>query len=272
MARVHPDPAVRDAAQAAEERLAKWRVALSFRDDLYRAVRDFAATDEAAGLRGERRRLLDHWLRDFRRAGHELPVAARAELEQLRNRLVELEVVFQRNVDDVHDGLELTRDDLAGLPDAYVSRLPPGSRPGTYQVGLDYPSVFPFLDQAERRDLRRDLEAKLFNRGAEPNRPVIEEALRTRKRIAELFGLPSWAHFALEVKMAGHPEAVDRFYGEIVPPLQAKAAPSSGTSRACSRPTRATRTCAPGTGSTTRTRCAGGSSVSSSTASPSTSR
>jgi len=223
MARVHPDPAVRDASQVAEERLAKWRVALSFRDDLYRAARDFAATDEAARLRGERRRLLDHWLRDFRRAGHELPVAARAELEQLRNRLVELEVVFQRNVDDVHDGLELRRDELAGLPDAYVSRLPPGSRPGTYKVGLDYPSVFPFLDQAERRDLRRDLEAKLFNRGAEPNRPVIEEALRTRKRIAELFGLPSWAHFALEVKMAGHPEAVDRFYREIVPPLQAKA-------------------------------------------------
>ncbi len=223
MARVHPDAAVRDAAQVAEERLAKWRVALSSRYDLYQAVRHFASTDEAAVLTGERRRLLDHWLRDFRRAGHELPAAARAELQQLRNRLVELEVIFQRNVDHVRDALEVTREGLAGLPDAYVSRLPRGSSPGTYEVGLDYPSVFPFLDQAERRDLRRDLEAMLFNRGADANRPVIEEALWIRKRIAELFGLPSWAHFALEVKMAGDPAAVERFYAEIVPPLQAKA-------------------------------------------------
>jgi oligopeptidase A len=223
MARVHPDAAVRDAGQAAEERLAKWRVALSFRDDLYRAVRAFASTEEAAGLTGERRRLLDHWLRDFRRAGHELEAPARAELERLRNRLVELEVVFQRNVDEFHDGIEVTREELAGLPDSYIGCLPPGSTPGTYEVGLDYPSVFPFLDQAERRDLRRDLEAKLFNRGARPNRPVIEEALRIRKRIAELFGLPSWSHFALEVKMAGDPETVEAFYAEIVPPLQAKA-------------------------------------------------
>ncbi len=223
MARVHPDAAVRDAGQAAEERLAKWRVALPFREDLYRAVRAYASTAEARSLVGERRRLLDHWLRDFRRAGQELSPDARAELERLRARLVELEVAFQRNVDEFRDGLEVTRDELAGLPESYVAGLPAGSRPGTYEVSLDYPSVFPFLDQAERRDLRRQLEFKLFNRAAAINRPIIEEALRIRRRIAELFGLPSWAHYALQVKMAGDPAAVRRFYDELIPPLQSKA-------------------------------------------------
>jgi Zn-dependent oligopeptidase len=73
LAHVHPDSAVRDAGQAAEERITKWRVAIAFREDVYRAVAAFAETAEAAGLDGERRLLLDHWLRDFRRAGHELP-------------------------------------------------------------------------------------------------------------------------------------------------------------------------------------------------------
>ncbi len=223
MARVHPDTDVRDAAQAAEERLAKWRVGLLFREDLVRAVRVYADTDEARALTGERRRLVDHWLRDFRRAGHELPPPIRAELERLRDRLVELEVAFQRNVDEQRDGLELTREELAGLPDSYIERLPPGARPGTWKVNLDYPSVFPFLDQAERRDLREQLEFKLFNRAAALNRPVIEEGLQIRQRIATLFGLPSWAHYALEVKMARTPEAVQRFYGGLLPPLQAKA-------------------------------------------------
>ncbi len=223
MARVHPDPDVRDAGQAAEERLAKWRVALPFRDDLYRAVRAYASAGDAVTLTGERRRLLDHWLRDFRRAGHDLSSEARAELERLQARLVELEVLFQRNVDEYHDGIEVTREDLAGLPDSYVERLPQGSTPGTYEVSLEYPSVFPFLDQADRRDLRERLEAKLYNRAAAVNRPIIEETLRIRKRIAALFGLPSWAHYALEVKMAGDPAAVHRFYAGLVPPLRQKA-------------------------------------------------
>ncbi len=223
MARVHPDGAVRDAGQASEERLAKWRVALPFRVDLDRAVRAYASTAEAQTLTGERRRLVGHWRRDFRRAGQELAPDARAELERLRARLVELEVAFQRNVDEFRDGLELTREELAGLPDSYVERLPAGSRPGTWLVNLEYPSVFPFLDQAERRDLRRQLEYKLFNRAAAVNRPIIEEALEIRRRIAGLFGLPSWAHYALEVKMARDPAAVERFYDQLVPPLQAKA-------------------------------------------------
>ncbi len=223
MARVHPDGAVRDAGQASEERLAKWRVALPFREDIYRAVRAYASTAEAHALAGERLRLVDHWRRDFRRAGQELTPGARAELERIRARLVELEVAFQRNVDEFRDGLEVTREELAGLPDSYVERLPAGSRPGTWLVSLEYPSVFPFLDQAERRDLRQQLEFKLFNRAAVVNRPIIEEALGTRKQIAGLFGLPSWAHFALEVKMARDPAAVERFYDQLVPPLQAKA-------------------------------------------------
>ena len=75
---VHVDADVRDAGTEAEERLNKWRVALAFREDVYKAVKAFAETDEAHGLTGERARLLEHWLRDFRRAGHELSADDRA--------------------------------------------------------------------------------------------------------------------------------------------------------------------------------------------------
>ncbi len=47
MAQVHPDAAVRDAGQAAEEKITKWRVAIAFREDVYRAVAAFAETPEA---------------------------------------------------------------------------------------------------------------------------------------------------------------------------------------------------------------------------------
>ena len=223
MGYVHVDPQVRDAGQEAEERINKWRVSLPFREEIYAAVRAFAATDEAAALEGEPKRLLERWLRDFRRAGHELSPEDRKELEELRNRLVELEVAFQRNIADDQAGIEVTRDGLAGMPDSYVARLEPGTAPNTYKVGIKGPELSPFLTQAINRDLREQLLRRSWNSAVQTNRPLLEEALTIRRRIAHLFGEPTWAHHAMEVKMAGNPQRVKAFYDEIVPPIEAAA-------------------------------------------------
>lgn len=222
MARVHVDADVREAGQKAEESIEKWQVELPFRDDLYAAVLAYADTDDAHALEGERARDIEYWLRDFRRAGHELSPEDRAEVLRLRGRLVELGVAFQRNVDDFQDGLELTHGDLAGLDAAYIDRLRPGSAVGTYRVSLEYPELFPFLEASERRDLRETLIRKDLNKAREENRPLLAEALRLRRRIAELLGFPSWAAYAMEVRMAKVPEAVDRFYDELIEPLTQK--------------------------------------------------
>ncbi len=222
MGQVHNDPAVRDAGNEAEERINIWRVALVFRSDLYDAVRAFADTDEAKAMDGERARLLAHWLRDLRRAGHELGADQRAELERLRTRLVEVEVMFQRNLNEYTDGIEVIREQLAGLPDDFVERLSPGERKGTYRVSLDYPEVNPFLDQAHDRTLRRELFMKNWNRAVEGNRPLLDEALDLRRRVAALLGEPTWAHHAMELKMARSPERVASFYEELLPSLAAQ--------------------------------------------------
>jgi len=220
---VHPQADVRDAGQAAEEQIAKWNVGLPFREDLYRAVKAFAATPEAAVLEGEEKRLLEFWLRDFRRAGHELAPADKAELESLRQRLVELEVAFARNINEDQEGIEVTREGLAGLPEEYIERLEEGSAPGTHKVSIKGPELIPFLAQAHDRSLREELYRQNWTSAMEANRPILEEALETRRRIAALFGMPTWAHYALEVKMAGSPERVEDFYAQIVPPLRAQA-------------------------------------------------
>jgi thimet oligopeptidase len=211
---------VRDAGTEAEERINKWRVALVFRDDLYRAVRAFADTDEARDLTGERARLLEHWLRDFRRAGHELTPERRAELERLRTRLVELEVAFQRNVNEYQDGIDVTREQLAGLPEEYIGRLKHGAEEGTFRVSLDYPELNPFLEQAQDRGLRQELFTKHWRRAVDVNRPLLDEALAIRRQIADLFGAPTWAHYAMEVKMARRPERVRQMYDELLPRVE----------------------------------------------------
>ena len=223
MAHVHPDAAVRDAGQSAEERMNKWRVAILFRDDVYRSISAFAATEDAEALTGERKRLLEHWLRDLRRAGHELPPEPRAELEALRSRLVELEVAFQRNINEYRDWIEVDRQGLSGLPDDYVERLRPGDREGTFRVSLDYPELHPFMEQADDRALREELFRKSWNQAAEQNRPLLEEAIQVRRRIADLLGYATWADYAMELRMASNPDRVRGFYADLVPPLEAAA-------------------------------------------------
>ncbi|HEY3428803.1 MAG TPA: M3 family metallopeptidase, partial [Acidimicrobiia bacterium] len=219
MGYVHQDKEVRDAGNAAEERIQKWAVDLIFRPDFYRAIKTYSESPDAAGLTGERRRMLDFLLRDLRKAGHELDEGSRAEVKKLTERLVELGVLFQRNIDEHQDHLTVSRNDLEGMPESYIEGLEPGDAEGTFKVTMSYPDVVPFMENSPRRDLRQALSAKFNSRAVEPNRPLLEEAIEARQRIAELFAQPSWAHHQLEEKMAKNPEAVRSFYADLLPGL-----------------------------------------------------
>ena len=221
LANVHPDPDLRDAGREAEQRIQQWQVGLVFRDDLYAAVSAYADTDDAAALTGERARLLAFVQRDLRRAGHELAPEARAEMQERSERLVEIGVAFQRNLADFDDPLTVTREDLAGMPESYVDGLAEGPDDGTYLVTLAYPDVVPFMERAERRDLRQELDRRFNNRAVDANKPLLAEAIEHRARIAELLGQPSWAHHKLEERMAKEPGAVWEMYDGVVPALGA---------------------------------------------------
>ena len=53
------------------------------------------------------------------------------------------------------------------------------------------------------------------------NRPLLEEAVQLRRRVASLVGYESWSHHSMDVKMAD-PERVARFYDDLVPRLKEK--------------------------------------------------
>ncbi len=223
MGEVHPDADVRAAGRAADERLQTWRVDLIFRDDVYRAIRTFADSDEAAALTGEPERLLEFTLRDLRKAGHELDPETRDEVKAISTRLVELGVRFAQYLAEYDDHLTVTAADLDGLPDDYIERLKPGDEDGTFKVTMAYPDVIPFMENAARRDLREQLSFRFNNRAVEDNRAILEEAVRLRQRVAELFGEPSWADHKMDDQMAQNPENVQVFYDELRPPLTDKA-------------------------------------------------
>jgi Zn-dependent oligopeptidase len=80
---------VRDAASDAIKKIDEWSVGTDYREDVYAAVKSFAATQPP--LVDEDKKLFAETLRDYRRAGLDLPKDQRDEVEKLRKELTEME-------------------------------------------------------------------------------------------------------------------------------------------------------------------------------------
>lgn len=219
MGYVHFDKTVRTAAKEAEEKMEKFGVEMAFNEDLNAAVQAYAATDEAQNLEGEQARALEFTLRDLRRAGHQLDPATRATVKEKTERLVELGVRFQQNIDEWQDWILCDRDDLDGLPDSFIDSLDVDEETDMYKVTIAYPHLIPFMENATRRDLREQLRFKFNSVAVEDNKGILEEAVKLRQEIAEAFQLPTWGHHRLEERMAKSPERVKAFYADLVEPL-----------------------------------------------------
>jgi thimet oligopeptidase len=219
MSYVHPDEEVRETALKGQEKLQAFGVEIIFRDDLYETIRAFSETDEAAALTGEGARALEHALRDFRRAGHGLEKEKRNALKEKAQRLSQIGIQFQSNIDNDPNRLLVERDDLAGLPDVYIDSLDTDEETGKLVVTMAYPHVVPFNKNAERRDLREELSFLYNTRAIEANQPLLAEAIRLRDESAQLLGYESFAHYNLEERMAKTPENVARFYDDLIPGL-----------------------------------------------------
>jgi thimet oligopeptidase len=226
MAYVSAHDALRDTARDWEQKLSQYGVQLGFREDLYDAITEYAATAEARALSGDERRLLDRTMLDYRRNGFGLPREQRARVQELMNRLVELGTEFRRAIDEWDDGIVVTRAELAGMPDRWIDALRTVEEDGVtrYRVTLDYPEIQPFMDNAENAALRRELFVKNQNKGGDANVGVLEESIRVRQEIASLLGYDSWAAYIVEKRMAKKREAVESFLRDLEAKVRVKAA------------------------------------------------
>src|SRR5690242_798980 len=78
-------PAMRAAAKNSVKAFQDWAVGVEYREDVYKGIKAFA--DTRPKLSGEDEKLLKETLRDYRRAGLDLPPEQRKEVEELRKEL-----------------------------------------------------------------------------------------------------------------------------------------------------------------------------------------
>jgi len=226
MAYVSADETLRNTAREWEEKLDKYSVALSFREDLYLAIKEFAESPEAVALAGEEARWLAFELRDYRRNGFDLPLDQRQRVRALFDQLVELDVKFRKNIDEYEDGIVVGRDQLSAMPEAWIENLTKVEEAGEtrYKVSLDYPEIQPFMANCPDQGLRRQLFEKDQRKGGAENVGLLESAIKIRNEIATLLGYDSWAAYRTEVRMAKDRETVTNFLRELRGKVTIKAA------------------------------------------------
>ena len=120
------DAKMRDAAENAVKVFQDWAVGIDYREDVYKAIKAFANTHPK--LSGEDKKLFDETMRDYRRAGLDLPPEKRKEIEQLRKDLSKLGTDFDTNIVNAKAPVVFTKAELDGLPDSFFAS--PGVKTG----------------------------------------------------------------------------------------------------------------------------------------------
>ncbi|MDP4277520.1 MAG: M3 family metallopeptidase [Bacteroidota bacterium] len=193
---------------------------------LFQRVKMLYNQRTSLNLSGEQKRLLEENYRDFIRSGASLNAADQEKLRALNKELSVLTLKFGDNVLNETNDYKLVidrKEDLAGLPEVVIEAAAQTAKEnnleGKWVFTLQKPSLIPFLQFSERRDLREKLFKAYINRGdndnANDNKAIINKLVNDRLQHANLLGYPTHAAYVLDDNMAKTPETVMTFLDGI---------------------------------------------------------
>ena len=209
---VSPDKNFRDSATALQMQISQYMVDIGTRRDVYKAIREY--TDTNPSLDPVQAKLVKELLIGFKNSGMDLNDADLETFKKLNKEKAELIIHFDKNIQEYKDPLPVTREQLRGLGEDYISKLEK-TDDGKYLVTLDYPDYVPFMLNADDEDARKALEYKYGRRGGEQNVELLEKTLTLRREIAHLLGYKTHADLKLENRMAKNPQTVFAFLKDL---------------------------------------------------------
>src|SRR5689334_17379434 len=213
--------AMRTAGENAIKVYQDWAVAIDYREDVYKALKAFADTNPK--LTGEDEKLLKETMRDYRRAGLELPPDKRKEVEQLRKDLSKLGTDFDTNIVNVKAPVVFTKAELDGLPDSFFSS--PGIKTGDDAYTVMANVTWQFItvqENAKNEATRKKLYVIHDSLAKDTNVTVLNQMLDLRNKIALRLGYKSWDDYQTEIKMAKTGAGAKSYIDDLVRGIEPK--------------------------------------------------
>jgi thimet oligopeptidase len=205
MGYVSPDTAINAEGSACEEQINQFVVEIYTRKDLYVAMKDQAGRNDAE------KRLVSQTLRSFELNGLKLPDDQLAQVKALKQKLSVAESQFSTNLNGDSSHVELTQEELAGLPSDYVAGLKKTSDGSRFIVTARESDYGIFLNNASNGEARRKWLLAYYNRQGDANTQLLQQAIGLRQQIAALMGFSTWADYRTQGRMAQDSKTVLTF-------------------------------------------------------------
>jgi peptidyl-dipeptidase Dcp len=221
---------INDSVQALSRELsplqAKHRDDINLNEKLFLRVKKVYENKDKYNLTEEEMKLLEDTYKGFVRNGAALSPEDKEKLRSINKELSVLSVQFGENVLAETNSFKLVidkKEDLSGLPEGVVAQASTMANSlkmdGKWVFTLQVPSMYPFLQYSDKRDLRQKLFTAYFMKGdndnKNDNKAIISRIARLRVERSHLLGYKSYADFVLERNMAKTPQKVFDFLGQV---------------------------------------------------------
>ena len=199
---------------------------------LFERIKAIHKQRDELGFTDEQLYLLENLYKRYVRSGANLNDEDQAKLKEINQKMSMLGVQFGQNLLGETNEFKLVienEEDLAGLPESSIT----GAAEAAKSAGLEgkwvftthKPSMLPFLQYSEKRDLREKLYSAYTKRGdndnERDNKKILSDLMKLRVQRANLLGYKTYADYILESRMAGNPqnvyELLNRLWDAAIP-------------------------------------------------------
>ncbi len=210
-------------------KLSDYATEMGQNEDLYRAYKQIAESDEYNRLSIAQQKTIDNTLRDFRLSGIHLDTDKKQRYKEIQQQLSRLQTKYEENVLDATQAWKkqvANREQLSGLPESSLAlAAQTAQREGVegWLFTLEFPSYMPVMQYAENAGLRKEMYQAYVTRASDQgphtgqwnNSEVMETILELRHETAQLLGFQTYAHYSLARKMARTPQEVMDFLNSL---------------------------------------------------------
>jgi peptidyl-dipeptidase Dcp len=200
-------------------RLAAHRDEINLNKKLFERIKVLFDKKDKLDLNDEQLYLLENLYKGYIRNGANLNDEDQAKLKAINQELSKLGVQFGQNVLAETNEFKLVIDnenDLAGLPESSITGAAEAAKEagleGNWAFNTQKPSMIPFLQYSEKRNLREQLYKAYTKRGDNDNeydnKKILSDIIKLRVERANLLGYKTYADYVLESRMAKNPQNV----------------------------------------------------------------
>jgi thimet oligopeptidase len=215
------DEKMRTAGENAVKAFQEWAVSIDYRTDVYKALKAFGDTHPQ--LSGEDAKLLFETMRDYRRAGLDLPPDKQKEVEQLRKDLSKLGTDFDTNIVNAKAPVVFTKAELDGVPESFLANKDVKTGDDAYNVMANVTWQFIMVEEnAKSEATRKKLYVVHDSLAKDTNASVLNQMLVLRNKIALRLGYKSWDDFQTEIRMAKSGAGAKSYIDNLITGIQPK--------------------------------------------------